>query len=193
MTTSTHGPQPAAVPRPAARLASIAPLQASHLAEVTAIYLASLAEGLATFEDPQPDQAEITRRIALAQDAGLPALVALDGRGRVLGFAWASLFRARAAYRATVEDSIYLAAEARGAGIGQKLLRRLIAQCEAVGCRQMISVVGDSRNLASIRLHEQLGFVAAGYLAGAGWRPEGPVDVVMLQRPLSGTPMPGLA
>ena len=101
---------------------------------------------------------------------------------------WASAGRARsgaiAAYGRTVEDSIHVASDARRHGVGRALLEALIAACGKLGCRQMIAVVGDARNLASIRLHESLGFKAVGFLPGAGHKPGGPVDVVLLQRSL---------
>ena len=98
------------------------------------------------------------------REAGLPAYVAVDGDGRVLGFCWARPFRPIAAYSRTVEDSIHVASDARRHGVGRALLEALIAACGKLGCRQMIAVVGDARNLASIRLHESLGFKAVGFL-----------------------------
>ena len=112
--------------------------------------------------------------------------MAVAGDGRVLGFCWARPFRAIAAYRATVEDSIHVAADARRHGVGRTLLEALIAACIQLDCKQMIAVVGDARNLASIRLHESLGFKAVGFLPGAGHKPSGPVDVVLLQWSLEG-------
>jgi phosphinothricin acetyltransferase len=160
--------------------------RAAHLPEMAAIYREQIAAGLGSFEDPLPDAAELGRRLAAVNAAGLPAYVALDAAGRVLGFCWARPFRAIAAYRATVEDSIHVASDARRHGVGRALLEALIADCAKLGCRQMIAVVGDARNLASIRLHEHLGFKAVGYLPGAGQKPGGSVDVVLMQRSLQG-------
>ena len=157
---------------------------ATHLPEMAAIYREQIAAGLGSFEDPLPDAAELGRRLAAVREARLPAYVAVDGEGRVLGFCWARPFRAIAAYSKTVEDSIHVASDARRHGVGRALLEALIAACRKLGCREMIAVVGDARNLASIRLHEHLGFKAMGFLPGAGHKPGGPVDVVLLQRSL---------
>ncbi|MFL5337194.1 MAG: GNAT family N-acetyltransferase [Geminicoccaceae bacterium] len=163
---------------------TVEPARALHLPEMAAIYREQVAAGLGSFEDPLPDAAELGRRLAAVAEAGLPAYVAVDGDGRVLGFCWARPFRAIAAYRATVEDSIHVASDARRHGVGRMLLEALIAACIQLDCRQMIAVVGDARNLASIRLHESLGFKAVGYLPNAGHKPGGAVDVVLLQRSL---------
>jgi phosphinothricin acetyltransferase len=162
-----------------------------HVPAMTAIYLEQIASGLGTFEDPLPDAAEMARRLSAVCAAGLPAFVAQDGEGRVLGFCWARPFRALAAYRTTVEDSIHVAGEARRHGVGRALLEAVIADCAGRGCRQMIAVVGDARNSASIRLHRSLGFKPAGFLPDAGHKPGGSVDVVLLQRPLGRTARPG--
>ena len=157
---------------------------ATHLPEMAAIYAEQIAAGLGSFEDPLPDAAELGRRLAAVRAAGLPAYVAVDDDGRVLGFCWARPFRPIAAYGRTVEDSIHVAADARRHGVGRALLEALVNACGTLGNRQMIAVVGDARNLASIRLHESLGFKAVGFLPGAGHKPGGPVDVVLLQRAL---------
>ena len=102
----------------------------------------------------------------------------------MLGFCWARPFRPLAAYASTVEDSIHVASDARRHGVGRTLLEALVAACAKLGCRQMIAVVGDARNLASIRLHQSLGFKPVGFLPNAGAKPSGPVDVVLLQRAL---------
>ena len=170
---------------------TVADARPEHVPAITAIYLEQIASGLGTFEDPLPDAAEMARRLDAVRAAGLPAFVAQDAEGRVLGFCWARPFRALAAYRTTVEDSIHVGGEARRHGVGRALLEALIAACAAQGCRQMIAVVGDARNRASIRLHRSLGFKPAGFLPGAGHKPGGPVDVVLLQRPLGRTARPG--
>jgi L-amino acid N-acyltransferase YncA len=156
-----------------------------HLAAIAAIYREQIESGLGSFEDPIPDALEMGRRLAEVRAAGLPAYVALDRRDKVLGFCWARPFRALAAYRGTVEDSIHVARHARRRGVGQTLLEAVIAACARQGFGQMIAVVGDARNAASIRLHESMGFVPVGYLPGAGTKPGGAVDVVMLQRALA--------
>ena len=160
------------------------PAAACHLPEMAAIYAEQIAAGLGSFEDPLPDAAELGRRLAAVREAGLPAFVALDDAGRVLGFCWARPLRPIAAYASTVEDSIHVACDTRRHGVGRTLLEALIAACTRQGCRQMIAVVGDARNLASIRLHQSLGFKPVGFLPNAGAKPSGPVDVVLLQRAL---------
>ena len=165
---------------------TVEPVRAAHLHEMAGIYREQAMAGLGSFEDPLPDATELGRRLEAVAEAGLPAYVAVDGDSRVLGFCWARPFRAIAAYRATVEDSIHVARDARRHGVGRTLLEALIAACIQLDCKQMIAVVGDARNLASIRLHESLGFKAVGYLPDAGHKPSGPVDVVLLQRSLQG-------
>jgi phosphinothricin acetyltransferase len=163
---------------------TIEPAGEAHLGAMTMIYRDQVMDGLGTWEDPIPDPAEIGRRLAALRAAGLPAYVALDAQRRVLGFAWARPFRDRAAYRDTVEDSIFVARRARRHGVGKALLGAVVDACTQLGCQQMIAVVGDARNLPSIRLHESLGFKAVGFLPGAGAKPGGRVDVVLLQRAL---------
>lgn len=163
---------------------TIAAADDSHLPEMAAIYREQIAAGLGSLESPLPDAAELGRRLAAVRAAGLPAFVALGDHGRVLGFCWARPFRPLAAYAATVEDSIHVASDVRRHGVAPALLEALIAACSERGCRQMIAVVGDARNRASIRLHESLGFKVAGFLPGAGMKPGGEVDVVLLQRAL---------
>ena len=108
---------------------------ATHLPEMAAIYREQIAAGLGSFEDPLPDAAELGRRLAAVREAGLPAYVAVDGDGRVLGFCWARPFRAIAAYSETVEDSIHVASDARRHGVGRALLEALIAACSKLDCR----------------------------------------------------------
>lgn len=170
---------------------TLEPAGEAHLAAMAAIYREQLEDGLGSFEDPIPDAAEIGRRLAAARAEGLPAWVALDGAGYVLGFCWARPFRPLAAYRGTVEDSIHVARAARRRGVGQDLLETVIEACTGLGYRQMIAVVGDARNVASIRLHESLGFTVVGLLPGAGAKPGGPVDVVLLQRALDASGLGG--
>jgi phosphinothricin acetyltransferase len=179
----------APVRRPVADLdLTIEPADEAHLGGMATVYREQAMGGLGTWEDPLPDAVEMGRRLAAVRAAGLPAYVALDAQRRVIGFSWARPFRNRAAYRETVEDSIYVAARARRRGVGRALLAAVIEASARQGCRQMIAVIGDARNLPSIRLHKSLGFSAAGYLRGAGWKPDGRVDVVLLQRDLDGEP-----
>ena len=155
----------------------------NDLAAIQAIYAHHVNHGLASFEEVPPDIAEITRRRDVARDQNLPYLVA-EKDGAVNGFAYASLFRGRPAYRYTVEDSVYIAPDALGAGIGSALLSALIEQCTERGFRQMMAVIGDSDNQASIGLHAKYGFVQTGLMPSVGFKFGRWVDSVSMQRPL---------
>jgi len=147
------------------------------------IYRHHVLHGLASFEEQPPDRAELERRYADVRARNLPYLVAQRGE-RVLGYAYASPFRTRTAYRFTVEDSIYLAPDAVGRGVGRRLLTEVIERCTALGLRQMIAVIGDSGNAASIALHRALGFDGPLVLASVGFKLGRWVDSVLMQRPL---------
>lgn len=153
------------------------------LASIQAIYAHHVNHGLASFEEIPPDTAEISRRRDGARSHDLPYLVA-ERDGAVQGFAYASPFRDRSAYRYTVEDSVYVAPEALGAGIGSALLAELIERCTELGYRQMIAVIGDSGNEASIGLHAKHGFDGAGMMPAVGFKFGRWVDSVRMQRPL---------
>jgi L-amino acid N-acyltransferase YncA len=112
---------------------------------------------------------------------GFPYLVA-ETDGRVAGYAYASLYRVRPAYRFALEDSVYVHPDLSGRGVGRALLGRLIEACEAIGCRQLIAVIGDSGNTASIGLHSALGFAPVGTLRAIGYKHGRWVDSVILQR-----------
>jgi phosphinothricin acetyltransferase len=115
---------------------------------------------------------------------GLPYLVAEDEGGVILGHAYASAYRPRAAYRNTVENSVYVRHDATGRGVGRLLLTELIARCETLGLRQMVAVVGDSGNLASVRRHQAFGFRLVGTLTSVGRKHGRWLDTMLLQRPL---------
>ena len=154
-------------------------------AAIAAIYGHHVLHGLGTFEEAPPDTSEIERRLTAVHDAGLPYLVAA-AETSVLGFAYALQFRPRAAYRYTVEDSIYIAPDAVGRGVGRDLLGAVIAACERLGRRQMIAVIGDSGNAASIGLHAALGFTRTGLGRSVGFKHGRWVDIVWMQRTLGG-------
>jgi phosphinothricin acetyltransferase len=147
------------------------------------VYREAVRNGTGTFELDEPDDAEMARRRAAILDQGLPWIVA-ERAGRLLGYAYANQFRPRRAYRFCVEDSIYLAPEARGQGVGRLLLAELVARCEALGIRQMLAVIGDSANTGSIGVHRACGFEHTGTFTAAGWKFERWLDVVMMQRRL---------
>lgn len=150
---------------------------------VTAIYAHHVRRGSASFETEPPTAAEMRARRTALLAQSLPYLV-LEEAGLVQGYAYAGVYRPRAAYRDTVENSVYLRPEAIGRGFGRKLLAALIEECEAGGLRQMVAVVGDSGNTASIRLHEKLGFRPVGVLRAVGYKHGRWLDTVLLQRPL---------
>jgi phosphinothricin acetyltransferase len=157
--------------------------QPDDLPAIAAIYAWNVRHGTGTFEIDPPDEAETTRRRDDVIGKGLPWLVA-ELAGHVVGYAYANYFRPRRAYRFCLEDSIYLAPEAQGQGIGRPLLAELVARCEARGARQMLAVIGDSANRGSIGLHRALGFKPVGLLEASGWKFERWLDVVIMQRAL---------
>jgi phosphinothricin acetyltransferase len=161
----------------------IRPSTADDVAAVARIYADAVEHGSATFETDAPDAAEMGRRRADVLARGWPWLVA-ERDGAVLGYAYANAFRPRPAYRYCLEDSIYLDPSAQGRGIGRLLLAELLAQCEARGGRQMLAVIGDSANAASIGVHRACGFAHCGVLRSAGWKFGRWIDVVLMQRAL---------
>ncbi|MBS0640704.1 MAG: N-acetyltransferase [Proteobacteria bacterium] len=156
----------------------------ADLPAITAIYGHWVTHGLASFELDPPDEAEMARRRQAVLAAGFPYLVATDVAGAVRGYAYASHYRTRPAYRFTCEDSIYVAPDANRLGVGRALLPALIARCEEKGFRLMVAVIGDSGNAASIGLHAAFGFKHAGVLPGIGWKHGRWVDSVLMTRPL---------
>ena len=150
---------------------------------VAAIYAFHVRHGLASFEEEPPSVEELLRRRAGVLGAGLPYLVA-EVDGRVAGYSYAALYRSRSAYRFTVENSVYVDHQALRCGIGSALLVQLIDRCQTAGFRQMIAVIGDSGNTASIALHERHGFHHAGNLRSTGFKFGRWVDSVLMQRPL---------
>jgi len=163
---------------------SIRPAAAADFEAIQRIYAHHVLHGLASFEETPPDVAELTRRWRAIADAGLPYLCAVETGGALVGYAYAGPYRPRSAYRFTVEDSVYVAPGAAGRGIGRSLLHQLIEICTGLGKRQMIAVIGDSGNTASIALHQAMGFQHAGTLKDVGFKHGRWLDVVMMQRPL---------
>lgn len=152
----------------------------ADLAAITAIYAEEVAKGTATFEIVPPDEAEMGRRMDLMLAGGFPYLVAEEA-GRVVGYAYAAPYRDRPAYRNTVEDSIYLLPKARSRGVGGLLLGRLIEEATKAQFRQMIAVIGDSENTASVRLHKAAGFELVGTLKDVGFKHGRWLDTVTMQ------------
>lgn len=162
---------------------TIRPSEATDVPAITKIYAWNVRHGTGTFELDAPDVTETARRRDDVLGKGLPWLVADQG-GCVVGYAYANHFRPRPAYRFCLEDSIYLDPDAQGHGIGRLLLAELLARCQARGARQMLAVIGDSANRASIGVHRALGFEAVGLLRHSGWKFERWLDVVIMQRAL---------
>ena len=161
----------------------IRPSTLADLPAITAIYGWNVLNGTGTFELDAPDEPEMARRRDDVLSKGLPWLVA-EREGVVVGYAYANHFRPRRAYRFCLEDSVYLAADAKGQGLGRLLLAELLARCEAAGARQMLAVIGDSANLGSIGVHRTLGFEPVGVMKAAGWKFERWLDVVLMQKSL---------
>ena len=150
---------------------------------ITLIYAHHVNHGTGTFETEAPDSSEITRRWSEVTARGLPWLVAEDA-GEIAGYAYAAPYRPRLAYRHTVEDSIYVRADRLGTGLGKLLMPALITATQACGMHQMIAVIGDSGNHASINLHRRFGFQDAGLLKDVGFKFGRWLDTVFMQRSL---------
>lgn len=161
----------------------IRPSTEADLPAITAIYADAVLSGTGTFELEVPDQAEMAQRRADVLARQLPWLVATRAQA-VLGYAYASPFRLRGAYRYCVEDSVYLHPDAQGRGAATWLLMELMARCQSLGMRQMLAAIGDSQNRGSVALHRRLGFEPAGQLSNVGWKSGRWLDVVFMQRSL---------
>ena len=162
---------------------AIVPANLTHTPAITAIYHDAVLYGSASWELEPPDEAEMARRMAdiLARD--YPYRVAMVG-DEVAGYAYASAYRPRPGYRFTVEDSVYVAPAWQGLGIGRRLLAALIDVTTQQGYRQMVAVIGDSANRASIALHVALSFTHAGTLHSIGFKHGRWLDGVLMQRAL---------
>ena len=161
----------------------VRPATAADIAAIAGIYAHAVATGFASFELTPPDEAEMTRRFEAITSAGYPYLVA-DRGGEVLGYAYLSAYRTRPAYKATVENSIYVSAGAQRLGVGRLLLGALIAEAAPRGYRQIVAVIGDSANSPSINLHRSMGFTFAGTLHAVGFKHGRWLDSVLMQRPV---------
>lgn len=152
---------------------------------LAAIYGHDVLHGFGTFEEDPPSAAEMDARRRAVQDKGLPYLVA-ERDGKVLGFAYAGPFRPRAAYRYTLEDSVYVDPAAHGQGVGRAVLSAVIEACEKLGIRQLMAVIGDSGNAGSVGLHRSLGFEQTGVGRSVGYKHGRWVDIVHMQKALNG-------
>lgn len=153
------------------------------MAAIAALYAMEVREHVATYEYDEPDEAEIRQRWQSIVAQGYPYLVA-EVDGAFAGYAYASAYRTRAGYKWTVEDTVYIEPAFQGRGIGRALLQRLIDECEALGFRQMVAVVGDRSNTGSIVLHERLGFDTVAIFPGLGRKHGRWLDTVQMLRPL---------
>ncbi|QEM81781.1 GNAT family N-acetyltransferase [Halomonas binhaiensis] len=155
----------------------------SDMATVQSIYAHHVLHGLATFEEVPPAVDELMARRKVILDAGLPFLVA-EHCGDIVGYAYAASYRPRAAYRFSVENSVYVAEGCGGNGVGSALLEALIKRCEKGPWRQMLAVIGNSENAASIALHQRMGFAMTGTFSAVGFKHGRWVDTVLMQRAL---------
>jgi phosphinothricin acetyltransferase len=161
----------------------IRPSTEADVAEITRVYAHYVHTSTATYELEPPTPVEMSNRRSKILKLGLPYLVAERGQ-EILGYAYAGQYRPRPGYQFTIEDSVYIHPEHQGHGIGQALLTALIETCEQGPWRQMIAVIGDTANAASMRLHERHGFRSIGTLYSVGWKFNRWVDSILMQRPL---------
>ena len=150
---------------------------------IAALYADEVRERVATYEYDVPDETEMAQRMRAVQAAGYPYVVA-ERDGRFAGYAYASSYRSRIGYRWTVEDTVYIVPEHQGQGVGKALLQYLIDACAARGFRQMVAVIGEPANGASVALHEKLGFRTIGVFQGLGRKHGRWLNTVQMQRAL---------
>ena len=162
---------------------TIRPSLDSDLPAITRIYGHHVLHGTGTFETTPPTETDMGTRRNDVLGKGLPWLV-VEEDGAVLGFAYANWFKPRPAYRFSCEDSIYMAPESAGKGLGRALLAELMASLERAGVRQVMAVIGDSNNAGSIGVHKALGFTPAGVIHNCGWKFERWLDIVLMEKTL---------
>jgi L-amino acid N-acyltransferase YncA len=155
----------------------------ADVGQIAAIYAQEVATGVATFEEVAPAVHDMLTRMTNIQRLGLPYLVA-ERDGSVLGYAYAGQFHPRAAYRYTLEDTVYIHQDARRQGVARALLDALIVRCEALGARQMMALITCVPDSGSIALHEALGFRSMGVAPAVGYKFGRWLDVAYMQRPL---------
>ena len=182
--------RPSSPESPTVRIPTVRACEPADIPAVTAIYAHYVLNSSGTFEETPPSLTEMADRRQRVLEEGMPWLVA-ELSGTVFGYACATIYRSRSAYRYSAEDSIYVHPDHARQGIGSLLLPALINACEKVGCRQMIAVIGDRDNRGSIRLHEHFGFRPAGELRAVGYKFGRWIDTIRMQRSLGpGEAMP---
>ena len=168
------------MPSPQAVVRAAVPADAERVAAIFAHYVTA---SVATFEEVAPTADQWRQRLADRAARNLPFLVA-EADGSVCGYAYASPWRPKPAYRHTVEDSVFLAPGRTGRGIGSALLGSLLAGCAAAGARQVIAVIADTGSDASAALHRRFGFTQAGLLSGVGRKHGRWIDTLLMQKDL---------
>lgn len=163
---------------------TLRPATEADMDQVQRIYGEHVVHGLASFEETPPGIAEMRNRFQALTRQSFPYIVA-EQEGRLCGYSYAGPYRTRSAYRFTIENSVYVERRSAGQGIGRALLAELIAQCEKGPWRQMIAIIGNSGNSASVALHESLGFRRVGTLREVGFKHGQWVDTVLMQRALA--------
>ena len=170
-------------PAPETTVIELRPCTPDDVAQIAAIYRDAVLHGTASFEIEPPDDGEMAARRAALVEVGYPYIVAVQDGG-VVGYAYAGPYRPRPAYSSTVENSVYVRPDRHGHGIGRALLDRLVVEAAARGYRQMVAVIGDSANRASVELHRRAGFALVGTLRDVGWKHGRWLDTVLMQRAL---------
>jgi len=159
----------------------IRPSRDEDVAAIADIYTHHVLNGTGTFETEPPSVADMTARRADVLSKGLPWLVA-EVDGQVAGYVYGNWFKPRAAYRYSVEDSVYISPDHQGKGLGRALLAEFLARCEAAGVRKVMAVIGDSNNAGSVGLHTALGFEHVGTVQSCGWKFDRWLDIVFMQK-----------
>ena len=159
---------------------TIRPSLDADVPAITAIYARHVETGTASFETVAPDEVEMRRRRSVLIEKRYPWFVA-ELEDEVCGYAYAGPYRTRPAYRHSVEDSVYVRSSAQRRGIGGALLRTLIRTCTHLGFRQMVAIIGDSAQAASIGLHRAAGFEMVGTLRNIGYKHDRWLDTVFMQ------------
>ena len=168
-------------------LASVRPAVAADLERIAQIFAGYVTGSVVTFEVDPPAADHWRERLAYLAGLGLPFLVAESG-GTVAGYAYATPWRPKPAYRHTAEGSVYLAPEWRGKGLGRVMLEALLADCAAAGVRQVIAVIAETGDPASVALHRACGFTEAGRLTQVGFKHDRWIDTVLMQRAVGDGP-----